>query len=134
MGRLPRRGPCPGRWLAGWPPLAAGLGLTIRTPRTLPATRGVSPGVNLGEGRASLRLPAPRRKAGCVSRRRELESAVRAGGSLVSGLGLRSATPEMPLLRLPEQSAPGRGARGYKWGGAAGGGRGGGGGGPACRE
>lgn len=51
---------------------------------------------------------------------RELENAVRAGGRLASGLGLRSATTEMPFLRLPEQSAPGRSARGYKWGGAAG--------------
>lgn len=48
MGRLPRRGPCPGCWLAGRLPLAVGLGLAIRTPQTLPATRGVSPGVSLG--------------------------------------------------------------------------------------
>lgn len=62
---------------------------------------------------------------GRCTRGRELERAVRAGGRLASGLGLRSATAQPPPLRLPEQSAPGGRAPGYKWGGAVGrGGRG----------
>ncbi|XP_074185306.1 uncharacterized protein LOC141570780 [Rhinolophus sinicus] len=119
MGRLPRRGPCPGRWLAGRLPLAVRLGLTIRTPQTLPATRGVSPGVSLGRESEPAAAGAAE-GGGLCTRGRELENAVRAGGRLASGLGLRSATTETPFLRLPEQSAPGRRARGYKWGGAAG--------------
>lgn len=118
MGRLPRRGPCPGRWL-GSLPLAVGLGLTIRTPRTLPATRGVSPGVSLGR-ESEPAAAGTAEGGGLCTRGRELENAVRAGGRLASGLGLRSATTEMPFLRLPEQSAPGHRALGYKWGGAAG--------------
>lgn len=66
MGRLPRRGPCPGRWLTGRLSRAVGLGLTtIRTPRTLPrAPRSVSWSESR-EGRASLRLQEPRKEAGC---------------------------------------------------------------------
>lgn len=121
-GTLARGLATPGGWPRPHDPHAAD---SARDPRSVSWSES-------REGRASLRLQAPRKKAGCVSRRWELESAVRAGGRLASGLGLRSATTKTPLLRLPEQSAPGRGARGYKWGGAVG--RGGEGGGPVCRE
>lgn len=87
--------------------------------QTLPATRGVSPGVSLGRESEPAAAGAAE-GGGLCTRGRELENAVHAGGRLASGLGLRSATTEMPFLPLPEQSAPGRRARGYKWGGAAG--------------
>lgn len=73
------------------------------------------------EGRASLRLPAPRREAGCALRGGNSKALVRAGGRLASGLGLRSATAAPPPLWLPKQSAPSDRAPGYKRRGAAGG-------------
>lgn len=71
----------------------------------------------------SLRLQAPRKKAGCGLWGRELGSAVSAGGRLASGPGLRSATATPPPLWLPEQSAPGSRAPGYKRRGGEGRGR-----------
>lgn len=51
---------------------------------------------------------------GLCARGRELESALCAGCRQASGPGLRSATAAPPPLRLPEQSAPRRGAPRYK--------------------
>lgn len=131
MRRWPRGGPRPGRWLVGRLPLAVGLGLTIPTP---PRTLCPRPAERLpGRVSAPESEPAAAGAAeggGRCTRGRELERAVRAGGRLASGLGPRSATAQPPPLRLPEQSAPGGRAPGYKWGGAVGrGGRG-----RVCRE
>lgn len=60
---------------------------------------------------------------GLCARGRELESALCAGCRQASGPGLRSATAAPPPLRLPEQSAPHRGAPRYKWRGGEGRGR-----------
>lgn len=115
MGRRRERGPRLKHRLRG-PANRWRFALVSRSPSRGPCARdpqSVSPNASR-EGRASLRLQAPRKKAGCGLWGRELGSAVSAGGRLASGPGLRSATATPPLLWLPEQSAPRSRAPGYK--------------------
>ena len=117
---------CPGEGSAHGT-LARGLVTAGGSPRphdphvadSAPATRGAAPGVSSG-GESEPAAAGAAEGGRLYPRGRELESALRAGGRLASRLGLCSATAAPPPLRLPEHSAPGRPAPGFKRSGGEG--------------